>query len=59
MIVSHVLGLSFEQGFRVEQEHQRLYLHFGAANELWSCWIDSGTASLRRGYVTTMEGSYA
>ncbi len=59
MILKHILGLTFEQGFRVEQEHQRLYLHFGATKELWSCWIDSGTASLTRGYVTTMDGSYA
>lgn len=59
MILKHVLGLSFEQGFRVEQEHQRLYLHFGAPEDLWSCWIEAGTASLTKGYVTTTYGSYA
>ena len=35
MILDHLLGLSFEEGFRVEQEHQRLYLYFDASKELW------------------------
>ena len=34
MIVKFLLGLSFEEGFRVEQEHQRLYLYFDASKEL-------------------------
>lgn len=59
MILKHILGLSFEQGLRVEQEHQRLYLFFGALRELWSCWIEAGTARLTKGYVTTTDSSYA
>jgi probable phosphoglycerate mutase len=59
MILKHILGLSFEQGFRVEQEHQRLYLHFGAPQELWSCWIEAGIARLTKGYITTTDSSYA
>lgn len=59
MILKHILGLSFEQGFRVEQEHQRLYLHFGAPEDLWSCWIEAGTARLTKGFVTTTDSSYA
>lgn len=59
MILKHILGLSFEQGFRVEQEHQRLYLHFGTSQELWSCWIEAGTARLTKGYITTTDSSYA
>jgi len=56
MILKHLLGLSFEEGFRVEQEHQRLYLYFDASKELWSCWVE-GTAP--PGYATTMNRSYA
>jgi probable phosphoglycerate mutase len=59
MILKHLLGLSFEEGFRVEQEHQRLYLYFNASKELWSCWLEGTTARLTRGYATTMDGSYA
>jgi probable phosphoglycerate mutase len=59
MILKHILGLSFEQGFRVEQEHQRLYLYFGAPEDLWSCWIEAGMARLTKGYVSTTGSSYA
>jgi probable phosphoglycerate mutase len=59
MIVKYLLGLSFEQGFRVEQEHQRLYLYFHASRELWSCWVKTEGARLTRGYATTMDNSYA
>ena len=59
MILKHLLGLSFEEGFRVEQEHQRLYLFFGSPAELWSCWIEAEGAILTPGYVTTMDDSYA
>jgi probable phosphoglycerate mutase len=59
MILKQLLGLSFEDGFRVEQEHQRLYLYFDASKELWSCWVEGTTARLTRGYVTTMDDSYA
>jgi probable phosphoglycerate mutase len=59
IIVKHVLGLSFEQGFRVEQEHQRLYLYFAASNELWSCWVDGTTACLTQGYANTVDNGYA
>ena len=60
MILMHLLGLSFEQGFRVEQEHQRLYLYFAASKELWSsCVEDAGATRPTRGYVTTTDSSYA
>ncbi len=59
MILKQLLGLSFEDGFRVEQEHQRLYLYFDASKELWSCWVEGTTARLTRGYATTMDNSYA
>jgi hypothetical protein len=59
MILKHLLGLSYAQGFRVEQEHQRLYLYFGAAKELWSCWLAESSISLTEGYVTTTIKSYA
>ncbi len=57
MIVKHLLGLSFEKGFRVEHEHQRLYLYFAASKELWSCWLDDTTARLTQGYATTLDNS--
>jgi probable phosphoglycerate mutase len=59
MILKHLLGLSYAQGFRVEQEHQRLYLYFEATRELWSCWLTESSISLTEGYVTTMNKSYA
>lgn len=58
MILKFLLGLSFEEGFRVEQEHQRLYLYFDASKELWSCWMEDAAARLTRGYATTMGSSY-
>ena len=59
MILKHLLGLSFEEGFRVEQEHQRLYLYFAASKELWSCWLEGTTARFSQGYATTTDNSYA
>ena len=59
MILRYLLGLSFEEGFRIEQEHQRLYLYFNASRELWSCWIGTATACLTLGYATTTDSSYA
>ena len=59
MILKYLIGLSFEEGFRVEQEHQRLYLYFDASKELWFCWVDGTAARLTRGYATTMDSSYA
>ncbi len=59
MILRSLLGLSFKEGFRVEQEHQRLYLYFDASKELWSCWMESAGARLTRGYATTINSSYA
>jgi probable phosphoglycerate mutase len=58
MILKSLLGLSFEEGFRVEQEHQRLYFYFDASKELWSCWMEDTAARLTRGYATTMDSSY-
>ena len=59
MILKYLLGLSFEEGFRVEQENQRLYLYFDASKELWSCWVEGAAARLTRGHATTMDNSYA
>jgi probable phosphoglycerate mutase len=59
MILKHFLELAFEEGFRVEQEHQRLYLYFDSSKELWSCWMEAAGSCLTRGYATTMETSYA
>lgn len=59
MILKCILGLSFEEGFRIEQEHQRLYLYFDEVEELWSCWLTESGIRLSRGYVTTMDSSYA
>ncbi len=59
MILKHVLELSFEEGFRVEQEHQRLYLYFGSKKELWSVWVEAEGIRLTRGYATTKENGYA
>lgn len=59
MILRHLLGLSYEDGFRVEQEHHRLYLYFSASKELWSCSIEAEAICLSQGYATTMDSSYA
>jgi len=59
MILKHLLGLSFDEGFRVEQEHQRLYLYFDSSTELWSCWMEGTTARLTLGYATGTDNSYA
>lgn len=59
MIVKHLLGLSFDEGFRVEQENQRVCLWFGASTQLWSCWVDGERHQLARGYATTTGASYA
>jgi probable phosphoglycerate mutase len=59
MILKHLLELSFEQGFRVEQEHQRLYFYFGSTKELWSFWVEAEGARLTRGYATTEDHGYA
>lgn len=61
MILKHLLGLSFEEGFRVEQENQRLYFYFAASMELWSCWLEAADARLTPGHATTAleDGSYA
>lgn len=59
MILKHLLGLSFKDGFRIEQEHQRIYLYFNGSKELWSCWREGDSGSLTQGYVTTTNNSYA
>ena len=59
MILKHLLGLSFDEGFRIEQEHQRLYLYFDSSSELWSCWMEGATARLTRGYTIRTDNSYA
>jgi broad specificity phosphatase PhoE len=59
MILKHLLELSFEEGFRVEQEHQRLYFYFGPKKELWSVWVEAEGTRLTRGYTSTKENGYA
>jgi broad specificity phosphatase PhoE len=59
MILKHLLGLSFDEGFQVEQEHQRIYLYFCHSKELWSCWVETTGARLTRGYATSAGNSYA
>jgi broad specificity phosphatase PhoE len=59
MVLKFLLGLSFQVGFRVEQEHQRLYFYFRAPQELWSCRMGSRIARFKKGYATTVDDSYA
>jgi broad specificity phosphatase PhoE len=59
MILKSLLGLSFEEGFRVEHEHQRLYFFFPASKELWSCRMGSTVSRFEKGYATTVGDSYA
>ena len=59
MILKTLLGLSFEEGFRVEQEHQRLYFYFSASKELWSCRVDGTSLRFKQGYATSISNSYA
>lgn len=59
MILKYLLGLSFEEGFRVEHEHQRLYFYFGAPKELWSCRVGDTSLRFTQGYATTIDSSYA
>lgn len=57
MILKFVLGLSFEEGFSVEHEHQRLYFFFGTRNELWTCRQDDAETPYTQGYATIDEDS--
>ena len=59
MILKYLLGLSFENGYRVEHEHQRLYLYFAASKELWSYCVEDSDTRFTRGYVTTTDGVVA
>jgi broad specificity phosphatase PhoE len=59
MILKYLLGLSFEKGFRIEQEHQRIYLYFNGSKELWSGWMEGTSCILTQGFATTMDSSYA
>ncbi len=59
MILKFLLGLSFEEGFRVEHEHERLYFYFGGSKELWSCLVGSALTRFTHGYATTIGSSYA
>jgi len=53
MIIKHWLGLSFEDGFRVEHENQRIYVFFPTTKELWSSLVDDRGLSFQAGYVTS------
>lgn len=59
MIIKSLLGLSFEEGFSVEHEHQRLYFYFIAPKELWSCCVGGPSLRFTQGYATTSGSSYA
>jgi len=59
MILKSLLGLSFEQGFRVEHEHQILYFYFGGPRELWSCRVGGSSPRFTPGYSTAIGVSYA
>jgi probable phosphoglycerate mutase len=59
MILKYLLGLSFEEGFLVEHENQRLYFFFRTSKELWSCRLGSKTISFEKGYATMVASSYA
>ncbi len=59
MILKFLLGLSFEEGFRVEHEHQRLYFYFGSPKGLWSCRVGDTSLGFTQGYATTIGSSYA
>lgn len=59
MILKSILGLSFEDGFGVEHEHQRLYFYFVAPKELWSCPVGDTSARFTQGCVATTGTSYA
>lgn len=53
MLVKRLLSLSLAEGFQVEHENQRIYLYFGDAAELWSCWAESPGFGIEPGYATT------
>ena len=55
MIIKHWLGLSFEDGFRVEHENCRIYFFFPGKAELWSCRVDDGVLSFQQGYARSDE----
>lgn len=59
MILKHLLGLSFEEGFRIEHENQRVYFYFAASQELWSCFLQGASGHLTQGYATTGDNFYA
>lgn len=53
MILKSLLGLSFEEGVRVEHEHQRFYFYFCVSRELWSRRLGSTPSNFTKGYATT------
>jgi broad specificity phosphatase PhoE len=55
MALKYLLGLSYEEGFRVEQENQRLYLFFPRSTRLWSCWVEQETCHLQPGLAFSTE----
>ena len=59
MILKFLLGLSFEEGFQIEHEHQRIYFYFAASKELWSCRVQDKSLQFTQGYATTVGSSYA
>ena len=55
MALKYLLGLSYEEGFRVEQENQRLYLFFPRSTRLWSCWVEEGNCNPQPGLAFSTE----
>lgn len=60
MIIKFLLGLTFEEGFQVEHEHERLYFYFARKKALWSCGAGDTGGRFTKGYATVDGGgSYA
>ena len=55
MALKHLLGLSYEEGFRLEQENQRIYLFFPGSARLWSCWVERESCHLQPGPAFSTE----
>ena len=55
MALKHLLGLSYEEGFRLEQENQRIYLFFPGSTRLWSCWVEQESCHLQPGPAFSTE----
>jgi broad specificity phosphatase PhoE len=59
MILKALVGLTFEEGFQAEHEHQRLYFYFAAQKKLWSCCVGDSPLHFTPGCASSINGSYA